>query len=134
MNNRYKIYTEFNFGIAKLESGIKSYEELYQLAKDFREDKDFSKVYYQLTDMRRCSFDFDISKISAMISLIEESQEFDNQIIGVYIVDKPIETAYVQMYQNTIKYKRDFCSTVEKSYNLLNIKISFEEFEKLIKI
>ncbi len=134
MSNRYKIYPELNFGIAKLESGIKSYKELYRLAKDFREDQDFSKVYYQLTDMRGCIFDFNISKISSMISLIEESQEFDNQKIGVYIVDKPIETAYVQMYQNTIKYKRDFCSTVEKSYSLLNIKISFEEFEKLINI
>jgi hypothetical protein len=134
MISRYKIYPELNFGIAKLEPGIKSYEELSQLAKDFREDQDFSKVFYQLTDMRGCIFDFNITKISSMISFIEGSQEFDNQKIGVYIIDKPLETAYVQMYQDTIKYKRDFCSTVEKSYSLLNLKISFDEFKKLINI
>ena len=134
MNNRYKIYPELNLGVAKLEPGMKSFEELYQLAKDFRGDPDFSKVYYQLTDMRGCNFDFDIPKISRMVSLIEESQEFDNQQIGVYIIDNPIETAYVQMYQKALKYKRDFCSTIEKSFSLLDLKISFEEFKKLINI
>ncbi|NOQ24445.1 MAG: hypothetical protein GQ564_03705 [Bacteroidales bacterium] len=134
MINRYKIYSELNFGVAKLEPGIKSFEEIFQLAKDFREDPDFSKVHFQLNDLRGCSFDFKLSKISSMVSLIEEYQNLDNQKIGVYIIDKPFETAYMQLFQNSVKYKRDFCSTVEKSYNLLDLKISFKEFEKLINI
>jgi hypothetical protein len=134
MSNRYKIYSELNFGVAKLQPGVKSFEELYQIAKDFREDTDFSEVHYQLSDMRGCTFDFDISKISSMVELIEEYQEFDNQQIGVYIINKPIETAYVQLFQNSLKYKRDFCSTVQKAYDLLGLEITFAQFEKLIDI
>ncbi|MCK5169845.1 MAG: hypothetical protein KAQ75_08195 [Bacteroidales bacterium] len=134
MSNRYKIYPEFNFGVSKLEPGVKSFEELYRLAKVFREDTDFPKVYYQLTDMRGCFFNFDISKLSSMASLIEEYQSLDNQKLGVYIINKPVETAYVQLFFNSLKYKRESCSTLEKAHSLLKLPVSFAEFNKMIDI
>ncbi len=72
--------------------------------------------------------------MSSLASLIEEHQEFDNQQIGVYIINKPIETAYVQLFQSTLKYKRDFCSTFEKAYSLLKLSISYSEFLNLVDI
>ena len=132
MGNRFKIYSELNFGIAKLEPGIKSFDELYKLAKDFREDPDFSKVHYQLNDLRDCSFDFDLSKISNFVSLIEDYQALDNQQIGVFIINKPFETAFMQIFQNTLKFKREFCSTIEKSYSLLDLNISFKKLAYIL--
>ena len=134
MSNRYKIYPELNFGVAKIDPGVVTFEELYKLAKDFREDPDFSKVYYQFTDMRGCTFNFDISKLSSIASLIKEYQKYDNQKQGVYIVDKPKGTAHIQLFLNSLNYKRELCSTIKKAYNLLNLPISFEEFNKLIEI
>lgn len=134
MSNKYKIYPELNFGVSKLKPGVKSFEELYRLAKVFREDADFPEVYYQLTDMRGCSFNFDISKLSSMASLIEEYQSLDNQKLGVYIIDKPVETAYVQLFFNSLKYKREFCSTVQKAYSLFKLPVSFSEFIKIVDI
>jgi hypothetical protein len=134
MINRYEIFPELNFGIAKLEPGVKSFEELYQIAKDFREDVNFSKVHYQISDMRGCSFDFDLSRMSSLASLIEEQQEFDNQKLGVYIINKPMETAYIQMFQDSLNYNRTYCSTLEKAYNLIKISISYSEFLNLIDI
>ena len=134
MGDRYEIYPELNFGIAKLEPGIKSFDTLFKVAKEFREDPNFSKVHYQLTDMRGCSFDFDISRLANMASLIDEFQEYDNQKLGVYVIDKPLGTAYVQLFFDSLKYNREFCSTIEKAYSLLGLKIPFKEFKKLIAI
>lgn len=134
MHDKYKIYPDINFAISILEPGVKSFEEIYELAKNFREDENFSKVHYQLTDMRSCSFDFEMSKISEMKSLIEMYEETDNQKLGVYIVDLPTETAYVHMFFESLKYKREYCSTINKAYSLLNLPISFKEFQKRIDI
>ena len=134
MSNRYKIYPELNFGVAKIDPGVVSFEELYKLAKYFREDADFSKVNYQFNDMRGCIFNFDISKLPNMALLIKEHQKSDNQKLGVYLIDKPLGTAYVQFFLHSLDYKRELCSTIKKAYKLLNLPISFEEFNKLIEI
>ncbi len=134
MSNRYKIYPHINFGISKLEPGIITFEEILKLATEFREDKNFSDVHYQLTDMRGCTFDFKQDKFSMMKSLIEAYQEKDNQKIGVYIVDIPLETAYVHLFFKSFYGKRKYCSSIEKAYELLNLSITFEEFTKKIDI
>ena len=134
MSDRYKIYSELKFGVFKLEPGERSFDDIYELAKLSREDKDFSKAHYQLIDIRGCSFDFDKSKISEMIPLVEEYKYKNNQKLGVYVVDDPIATAYSQLFFNSIESKRELCSTANKAYNLLKLKITFEEFESLIDI
>lgn len=132
--NRYKIYPKLNFGVSKLEPKVQTFEEIFDLAKQFRLDKNFSSVYYQLTDMRGCSFDFDVSRISEMVDLINEHMHSDRQKLGVYMVDQPTETAYLQLFFQSMAHKREFCSTIEKAYELLNLQIDFAAFEELIKI
>lgn len=134
MSNRFKIYPDINFAISILEPGVKSFEEVYEIAKKFREDEDFSTVHYQLTEMRGCSFDFEMNKLLEMKTLIELYQDTDNQKLGVYIVDLPIETAYVHMFFELLDYKREYCSTLDKAFELLKLPISFEEFQKRIDI
>ena len=134
MSNKFKIYPDINFAISILEPGVKSFEEIYEIAKKFRENENFSTVHYQLTDMRGCSFDFEVNKLHEMKSLIEKYAETDNQKLGVYIVDLPVETAYVHMFFDLLKYKREYCSTIDKAFYLLNLPISFKEFQKRINI
>lgn len=134
MSNRYKIYSELNMGVAKLDPGKKSFEELYKLAKEFREDKDFGEVNFQVNDLRGCDFDFDKKKIGEMASLVEEYQDADNQQVGVFITDRPISTAYIQLFFNSISYRREFCSSLEGAYHILKPKVKFEEFKKLLDI
>jgi len=134
MPNKYKIYPDINFAVSILEPGVKSFEEIYEIAKKFREDKNFSTVHYQLTEMRACTFDFEMNKLLEMKSLIELYQDTDNQKLGVYIVDLPIETAYVHMFFESLDYKREYCSTLDKAYNLLKLPVSFEEFKEMIDI
>lgn len=134
MTGRFKIYSEINFGVAKLEGGVKSFEELYNLAKVVREDPSFSQVYFHLSDLRGCTFNFDISKMKHIASLIDAHQVNDNQILGVYLIDEPIATAYAHLFFNSIKYERELCSTTEKAFNLLKLPISYTEFLTLIDI
>ena len=98
MQNRYKIYPEIHFGISKLSPGVESIEELLDLAEQFRKEKDFPEVNYQLTDMRNCLFDFKPHRIKEMKSLIDSFKNIDNQKLGVYLVDQQIETAYVELF------------------------------------
>jgi hypothetical protein len=132
--NRFKIYPAHNFAFSKLHKGVQTFEDIYKLAKEFREDPDFSTVHFQLTDMRECSFDFDVSKIPDMVNLVKDSQKFDNQKLGVYIVDQPNETAYLTLFFDLLPYHRELCSTEERAYELLNIQIPFDEFKELISI
>ncbi|MEN8229111.1 MAG: hypothetical protein ABFS38_13215 [Bacteroidota bacterium] len=134
MQNQYKIYPEIHFGISKLSPGVKSMEELLDFAEQFRKEKDFPEVHYQLTDMRNCLFDFKSHRIEEMKSLIDSFKNIDNQKLGVYLVDQPIETAYVELFFRSMEYKREFCSTIEKAYILLSLPISFENFKLLINI
>lgn len=134
MSGRYKIYADLNFGVSKLDSGVRSFDELYKLAKDMREDVNFSKIYFQLTDMRGCLFDFDRSRLVSMAELIEAHQIKDNQHLGVYMIDKPIETAYIHLFLNSIRYKRELCSTPEKAYCLSQLPVNYLEFLNLIDI
>lgn len=100
MQNRYKIYPEINFGVSKLTPGEKTIEEILDIAEQFRKEKDFPEVYYQLTDMRGCIFDFKLDKIKEIKSLIDNYQSIDNQKLGVYLVDQPIETAYAMLFSS----------------------------------
>jgi hypothetical protein len=134
MQNRYKIYPEINFGVSKLTPGRKTIEELLDLAERFRREKAFPEVYYQLTDIRGCLFDFVTDKIEEMKSLIDKYKNIDNQKLGVYLVDQPIETAYIMIFFRSMNYRREFCSTIKKAYQLLSMPISFENFEMLINI
>ena len=134
MPNKYKIYPDINFAITKLEPGVKSFEEVHKLANDYHKDKNFSKAHFQITDIRACSFDFNEEKFPMMKSLVDEYKASDNQEIAVYIVDNPIETAYVHMFFKSLGSRKEYCSTIEKAYELLNLPITFEEFQKRIDI
>ena len=134
MANRYKIYPEKHFAISILEQGEKTFNELFQMAKEFREDEHFSSVHYQLSDLRGCSFNFNQSEVSPLIELIKSYKETDNQKIGVYMVDKPLETAIVHLFFKEIDSVRKYCSTIEKAYHLLSLPIPYDEFSELIEI
>lgn len=134
MKNRYRIYPDIHFGITKLSPGVKSFDEVLKFAEEFRKDTDFQKVHYQLTDMRGCLFDFtsETDRIEEMKALMEKYESIDNQKMGVYLVDQPMETAYVSLFFHSIEYDREICSTIEKAYNLLPVRVGFEDFKKMI--
>ena len=134
MVNRFKIYPEYNLGVSKLEPGSKCFDEVYSLAEQFRESNDFSLVYYQITDMRGCQFQFGIGRMRDMMQLISRYDATDNQKIGVYVLDNPISTALVHLFFVSLKRKRFYCTTIEKAYSYLPLNISFEKFSKLINI
>ena len=118
MNGKYKLYKEYNFGVARFEPGLKSFEEIIHLAIEMRKDKDFPEILYTLTDLRGITFDFDVSKINEMVQMVESYKDVDNQLLGVYVIDDPKATAYVQLFFKSLKYNRDFCSTIERVSDL----------------
>jgi len=134
MNSCYKIYPELNLGVARLRPGEKSFDELYTLVSDIRNDQDFENINYQITDLRGCIFNFDTRKIAEMASLVEKNIEKDNQKVGVYVTDKPISTAYVQFFFNKLRHKREFCSTLEGAYQLLKMDVTYDDFINLLDI
>ena len=134
MKNRYKIYPETHFGVLKFSPGLKSIEEILELAEQFRMDKDFHEVHYQITDLRSCRFGFTSDRIADVIALMDKYKSIDRQKKGISLVDQPMETALVSLFFNAIEHDREFCSTVEKAYNLLPVPIHFEKFEKMVAI
>lgn len=134
MTNRYKIYPDLKFGVAKIKPGPVSFPDLFDIALDIRKDKDFSKVIYHLTDLRGSTFDFSQDKLSELKNIIEMHEDENKIKTGVYIVNLPNETAYVHMFFDSLSKTRNYCSTVEKAYALLSLPISFQEFEQKINI
>jgi hypothetical protein len=134
VKNRYKIYPDNHFGVLKFSPGLKSIEEILKLAEQFRKDKDFPKVHYQITDVRDCLFDFTSDKIGEVKALMEKYEDIDNQKLGVYLVDQPMETAIVSIFCSALEYQREICSTVGKAYNLLPLPVRFDDFERMVAI
>lgn len=134
MKNRYKIYPESHFGVLKFTPGLKSIEEILELAEQFRKDRDFHEVHYQITDLRDCRFGFSSDKSADVIALMDKYKSIDRQKKGIYLVDQPMETALVSLFFNAIEHDREFCATVEKAYNLLPIRVRFGEFKKMVAI
>lgn len=132
--NRYKFFPELHFAVVKFEPGIKQLNELLDIARLIRELPEFPNTHYILSDIRGCEFQFDLAETKKMAQLIDDYQHIDNQELGVYLIDKPLETAYVQYFFKHLKYKRELCSTVEKAYRLFNLPVSIEEFKTLIEI
>jgi len=133
-NNRYKIYPNLSFGIAKIGPGEKSFQELYDYAEIIRKDKSFQTVNYHLTDLRGCTFSFEISNLKKMVNLVNKYQGVGNQNLGVYLINEPVATAYIQLFFESLKSRREICSTVEKAYRLLKLPVSYSEFLTLIDI
>ena len=134
MANRYKIYPEKNFAISIFEPGKKTIKEIYDLAQEIRNDKDFPSIHYHLTNLKGSSFEFEITEISLVIDLIKSYKKTDNQKVAVYMIDDPKQTATVHIFAKKLGADRNYCSTIEKAYTLLKIKIPFEEFLIMTKI
>jgi len=69
-----------------------------------------------------------------MINLVKEYSKKDNQKIGVYMIDSPMESAYVKIFFKALQKGRDYCLTQGKAYSLLQLKVSYDKFQDLINI
>jgi len=132
--SRYKIYKELKFAVVKFDPVINSFQDIFNVAKEMRDLEGFSEIHYFLSDLRGCTFNFDISETRKLSKLVNDYQHADNQILGVYLIDKPIETAYVQYFILSLKQRREYCSTIEKAFNLLNLPMSIDDFKSKINI
>jgi len=134
MANKYKIYTELNLLVVKISPEEKSFDELYNLAKEIRQSKDFSIIHYTFIDFRGAKVSFDRDKINDFKNLIDEYKNIDNQQSVVYIMDEPMITVFVHLLINKVNSTRKYCSTVHKAYDLLGLDVSLEKFVELINI
>ena len=133
MDYEYKIYRVLNFGVAIFNPGYKTFKELFELAKLIRKDKNFSKIRYQIVDLRGCKFDLKESMFRELLELVYKYCELDNLECVVYIVNSPIETAYLQIFCLELP-NRKICSTMKGAYHLLNLPISYDKFKNLIAV
>jgi len=134
MADRFKIYPEINFAISVMESGLKSFEELYNIALDFRKHEHFFFVHYSLIDLRGCEFSFDLEKLEELKKLFNKYKEADNQKLAVYMVDNPVETAFVHLFFKKLEFNRQYCSTLQTAYDYFELPIPFDEFQCLVSI
>ena len=134
MANRYKYYSELKFGVAKVEPGPISFSDLYEFATEMRNDKRFPDMKFHLTDLRGVNFEFHLEKLSEMKELLEKFDTGSTGKIGVYLVDLPNETAFIHFFLNALVRNRDYCISVEKAYEILDLPVSLEEFKKIIVI
>ena len=133
MADTYKIYSTLNLGVVKFDPGFKTFEEIYVLVDNIRTDKKFSKIRYQVVDLRGCKFCFKPLAISELLELIHKHNELDNLEQCVYLVNSPKETAYLIIFCLQLN-NRTTCSTIERAYEFLKLSISFKQFEKLVDI
>lgn len=134
MPDRFKIYPEINFAISIVEPGPVQFENLYNIALNFRKHKHFIDVHYSLIDLRGTEFKFELERLNELKEVFLSYQDIDNQKLAVYMVDFPVETAYVHLFFKMLKFNRDYCTTPEGAYNLLNLSVSIDEFYDLIRI
>jgi hypothetical protein len=134
MPDRFKIYPEINFAISIIEPGPVQFENLYNIALNFRKHKHFTDVHYSLIDLRGTEFKFELERLNDLKKVFLSYQDIDNQKLAVYMVDFPVETAYVHLFFKMLEFNREYCTTLEGAYDHFSLPISFEEFTNLINI
>jgi hypothetical protein len=130
--NFYRMFPELKFAIVKLQSEILTLQELKKLNHEYKLDANYSKIHYLLMVVdKKCKLDFTRKELKTLSEWYNTGFQINNHKIVVWLVAQPLITALTHLFVLQTKDNSKYCSTITKAYNLLNMPIEFEKFEKL---
>ncbi len=132
--NYYKMFPDLNFAIVKLQSEKLYFNELTRLNNDYKNDANYSNIHALLIDIdKQCKTAFGIKELYKLAKLYNTEPQKNNHKIIVWLVSQPILTALTHIFVGKVRDNSKFCSTLQKAYQLLKLKIEYEDFLKLLE-
>jgi hypothetical protein len=134
MRIKYQSFIDINLLIVKYEGDfcIDRYKEhvIHIIQKP-----EWQFIDRVLVDLRYCKVDMQISDLAKFADI--KKNLFNKKHKSVQLVDKPMITALMHLLQTEFKDNNylniEYCSTVEKAIDLLDIKFKILEFNKILK-
>lgn len=130
METHFQFFEDENLFVIKY-TGEFSIEEYSKQVIESTNKDEWSFVEKILVDIRLTKFNIPIKKISELID-IKENKLSQKELVTVHLVATPSETVATHLYQARLKekkFKLNYCSTVQKAKELLNLSKSSSELE-----
>ena len=133
--NFYKMYPEYKFAVVKLQSKVLDIKELEQLNYEYKSDVNYSNIHYLLIEVdKNCKTSFSMKDLKRLSKSYNTEFQVNNHKTIVWLVSLPIITALTHLFVLQTNDNSKYCSTYQKAYELLNMPIEFDEFERLTNI
>lgn len=130
--NYYKMFPEYNFAIVKLRSERLYFNDLEHLNFEYKNDINYSNIHSLLIEIdKNCKTSFSIKDLNNLAKLYNSEPQKNNHKVIVWLVSQPLITALTHLFVRKTKDNSKYCSTLEKAYQLLNLKINYETFIEL---
>lgn len=126
------MFPEKHFAIVKFKTGVLSIEEAQFINNAYKLDPNYSKIFYLLVILSDCKPNFSSKDIHYISEFYNNEFQINNHLCTIWLVDKPLLTAFAHEFVNLIKENSFYCSTIEKAYSLFNFDIPYNEFELLV--
>ena len=97
------------------------------------ETPEWNSIYKILVDLRLVEIDFKIEDVAILVDI--KKNVIKKEHISVQLVDKPMITALSHLMQAEFKnfdLTTEYCSTIEKAIELLNVNYREKEVIKLL--
>jgi hypothetical protein len=135
MNCKFLIIKDYNLSIERYKDKTNLEDMLNFLDHEYRHP-DYNFVNKIIVDLRGCTFNYKDVCIANAIQLGNKYSENKKYFSLVYLTDSPIETAFSTLCVKHIQIENGYfglCSELETALKILNLHISPDEMEKMIK-
>lgn len=127
------MFPELNFAVVKLQTEKLCLEDLKRLNTAYKNDPNYSNIYSLLISIdKKCNINFGIKDLQDLAKLYNYESQKNNHRTIVWLVSQPLNTALTHMFVGKIKDNSQYCTTLEKAYQMLGLDIEYLDFLRLL--
>ena len=129
---KYQIFIEKELLVVKYE-GVFSMEAYKQQVLDIVQTPEWDSINKFLVDLRSVEYEFKNEDVALLMDV--KKNVIKKKHVSVQLVDKPMITALTHLMKeefNNLDLTTEYCCTIEKAIELLDVDFNEEEVTKLL--
>lgn len=128
------MFTHKRFAVVIFKAGTLDMHTAFKINEAYKSDKDYSEIHYLLTVLLDVAPTFSQSDLTSIADFYTDNLYTNNHKTSVWLVNKPMPTAFAHLFMQYTDEKSFYCSTVEKAFELLDMPdVSFKEFSDMLQ-
>jgi len=133
MKSSYKLYPDLKLGIVTFKPGELDIQTVLDINNSYKNHPDFSKINFMVVSLLGAIPNFGADNINQLITEFSSFTQENNHKKRVFVVDGNLLTAFTYIFQDKIPGNSEYCSTIEKAFQIIQCPISFPKFKELIQ-
>lgn len=132
-DNYYKLFPKHSFAIVRFQTETLTIEEAERINFEYKINPVYPKIQKLLVIIEDdCKPLFTIKDLENLSHMYNTELQANNHTIIVWLVAAPLITAFAHVFVTQTTDNSEYCSTIERAYDLLKLSIEYDEFKRLI--